>query len=209
MVLTIAHQKGGVGKSTIAANLAIACASKTSKLLVVDLDKQKIMSNFCRIRNSHSSVKMEYLHFDDDKKLIELLKNCKHDILIDCGGYDSKLTRIAMIGADKIITPVGSGMPELIGLKEFAKIVIDLQKTYPDLKANVFLNKIAPGAVKVITDIKEFFANYNKQFNFLDTIIRRRSDFELSMELGKSVVEMNKTSKAAEELLCLIKEIYV
>jgi len=208
MIITVAHQKGGVGKSTIAANLAVEL-SKKGKYTIVDLDRQKIMTYFCSIRNNQSKHKLESVCFDDDKKLIAFLNECQNNILIDCGGYDARLTRIAMIGADFILTPVGSGITELIGLKEFSLIIDEMQKSYPDLKANVFLNKITPGAINIIKDVKDFFSAYNKQFNYMETIIRRRTDFELSLESGKSVIELNSKSKAAEELKNLIKEIYV
>ncbi len=201
-IITVAHQKGGVGKSTIASNLAVEL-SKIMSVQVVDLDMQKSISYFNSIRSTNQLTIKYASSFDELKHLVN---NNKHCLIIDVGGFDSDLNRAAILAADFILTPVSDSTIELVGLLSFKKIMEEVRKIRSDLTANVLLNRVH---VKTNTALHEInnFINENSEFSLMSSILRDRVEFKKSFELGKSVNEYSKSGKAATEINHLIQEI--
>ena len=205
-IITIAHQKGGTGKSTVTLNLAVEL-SKKYDLEIIDLDYQKSLTIFNEIRKEKNLKPLNIIHIDTKSELINYLKNNNKLILIDSGGFDSDLNRISILGADLVITPVSSNLIEIYGLEMFKNILRELKSIDESIKSNILLNKIDPKSTKSIIEMKQYINKHNEYFNLLDSVIRQRSDFAKSFEVGKSVIEINKNSKATEELNKLINNI--
>jgi len=205
-VITIAHQKGGVGKSTIALNIAVEM-SKKYKLHIIDLDYQKSISIFNENRKEAGLSPLDIILVESQEELIDTIDNTEGIILIDSGGFDSNLNRVAIIGADMVITPLSNNLIEIYGLEAFKKILTELKQVKEDIKSNILLNNINPQATKSIEELKEYIEQNSDFFNMLDIVIRRRVDFAKSFELGKSVVEIDKNSKASKELNRLLNNI--
>jgi len=205
-VITIAHQKGGTGKSTISLNLAVELSKKHS-LKVIDLDYQKSLTIFNSIRKEKNLNSLEIIHYNSQKELMKFLDNNEDLILIDSGGFDSDLNRIAILGADLIITPVSDNLIELYGLEAFKKILQELKEINQGLKSFILLNRVEPRATKFLQELEKYIKSNSDYFTLLEAVIRRRVDFAKSFELGKSVVEIDKNSKASMELNKLINNI--
>jgi len=205
-IITIAHQKGGVGKSTIALNLAIEL-NKKYDLKVIDLDYQKSITIFNETRKEKKLKPLNIIHIEHQKELIDVLKNNNELILIDSGGFDSDLNRIAIIGADLVITPVSNNLIEIYGLEAFKKILKELKEIEPEIKSYILLNNIDPKTTKAIKELKKYIQKNEEYFSLFDTVLRRRAVFAKSFEKGKNVIEIDKKSKASKELKKLIKDI--
>ena len=56
MVIIIASEKGGTGKTTMCTNLAVMRAKKGSDVLLIDADPQKSSADFVDVRNEEGNL---------------------------------------------------------------------------------------------------------------------------------------------------------
>lgn len=205
-IIVVAHQKGGVGKSTITSNLAVEL-SKQFQTAIVDLDIQKSLGTFVSVRKQKNSQSLDVIQVSNSSELIKIMdRHSKGILLIDTGGYDFDLQRIAMLGADMIITPVSDSPMELHGLSVFAKTLKELKTAKKDLKANVVFNRVHQFANKSIIDLKNDIATLDV-FNVFDVVIVDRKIYKEAFFYGQSVCEYHSKSKADHEISLLIQEI--
>ena len=73
-IFSIINQKGGVGKTTTAINLAAGLALKNKKILVIDLDPQGNATTGLGLSNSESSNETIYAVLNGIKKIPEVIK---------------------------------------------------------------------------------------------------------------------------------------
>ena len=71
MIITIANQKGGVGKTTTVVNLATALASINKKILVIDMDPQY---NSSMSFNSYNPQKSIYRVFSNEVNIFDAIQ---------------------------------------------------------------------------------------------------------------------------------------
>lgn len=207
MILTLSHQKGGVGKSTVAWNLAVYF-SKIIDTRIIDLDTQRSLTVTNALREEQGLIPIKMLHFNTAEELAEYAQNDSDDILtiIDSGGFDSAYNRVAIIASDLLITPVSDKPFDLMGLQKYEEILKSLSDIQGEMiKTHVLFNNINP-AMKRFGDLVEFIC-MSEHFELLTSVLRQRVDIAHSVGEGKSIKEYRIFSKADQEMDELFDEV--
>jgi len=212
MIVLFGHQKGGVGKSTIAINFAYQIQKKYKEIAILDLDSQNSALLFNQLRVSQN-LPIITCYKENEIEFEPFIKQYQNDssnlLVIDSGGYDSDINRAALIKADIIITPVGISQIEIFGLQKFRKILKEASEALgTTVRTNVLLNNVDSRSKTRLKDLKDYIQEKDKHFNLLDTILYSRADYKNSYGEGLTVKEYNKKATAQDEIKSLTKEIY-
>jgi chromosome partitioning protein len=138
-IITVANEKGGVGKSTVAFHLAVALADTGHKVLAIDLDRrqQSLTRAFTNRGGTAKRLGIRLplprnvvLQNQSGAGLCQELQRTAWDcdfVVIDAAGHDSPIARRAIALADLLVSPVNSSFVDLDLLGRFHPVSNKLQ----------------------------------------------------------------------------------
>ena len=204
MIIAVSNQKGGVGKSTVAVNLAACYAGDGRDVLLVDADEQGSSLAWKAERpDTLPPVQAVGLPVDNLHKEIASLGSRYEVVVIDGGGRITRTARSAVVSADLVIVPTLPSRPDIASTEDFFEKVIDLARTFRDLQAVVLLNQVQSGTVMS----RRSQAYMQAAQPTFQTALHQYVAYREAFALGRSVIEYDSASKAASEMLAFYNEL--
>jgi chromosome partitioning protein len=212
VIVTIGNTKGGVGKTTLALQLALARAIAGRDVLMVDGDRQGSAQMAVAIRGEAGrSPGLACVQYPDGAVLraqVQRQAGKYDDVVIDAGGRDSTALRAALALSDLLIVPFLPRSVDVWALADIAALVREAGEIRDGLRAYAVLNAADPGTSSDNTEAAAALADF-PQLTLLDAPIRRRKAFANAVGLGLSVEELApRDAKACEELAALVSMVF-
>lgn len=211
MIITVGNIKGGVGKSTIACNLAVMLAdTRSGSVALIDGDKQGSSAEFASQRDSNKTNGAEFTSVRavgaEVRQQVKGMKTHYSHIVIDAGGQDNPALRAALTVSDVVLVPVPPKSFEAWSLDVMADLVSEVRDTVnPKIKAFAFINLgFAQGGDNDFakTLIKEDYP----VFDLISTTICQRKAFSDGVGQGLAVTETKpRDAKAINEFLSVME----
>ena len=203
-VLTIAQQKGGAGKTTLAAHLAVAWTAAKKKVAVVDIDPQQSLSMWYRIREERfgeagAGLLVNQIQGWRVRNEVQSLAE-EHDVvIIDSPPHMETEARVAVRTADLVVVPVQPSPMDVWATQPTLQLAAD-EKT-PVL---MVFNRVPPRANltgAMLAEAQKLGAKLAK------SRVGNRVAFASALAEGRAVGEVQPKGRAAQEIAALAREI--
>jgi chromosome partitioning protein len=192
-IITIAHQKGGVGKSTLALNLAL-CFQNQLSVAIADTDLQGSLYHI-----KEDFQKLDIISLDK----LQDIQQLDHDlIIVDTPPYLSNRLPELFRHSDFILVPTKAGFFDVMAIRSTLALIKEAQRIAPDVRAGIVLNMIKPrsGITQDIVSLLE-----SMEVPLLHTKVHDRVSIARSaMTTG---ILNGSDPKAKQEIMALAEEI--
>jgi chromosome partitioning protein len=203
-VLTIAQQKGGAGKTTLAAQLGVAFLALGRQVALVDIDPQASLATWHKARRDFYGDGATGITLSDVPgwKLATEIDKLKRDhdlIIVDSPPHAETDARVAIRAAQLILVPVQPSPLDLWATKP----TLELARK-EKAEALIVINRIPPRGRLPEAMLAKLAA---EQLPLAKAMLGNRVAFAASMLDGRGVLEVSPRPSAADEIMALAKEV--
>jgi chromosome partitioning protein len=194
-IVAVVNGKGGVGKSTVAVNLAVAMSLAGKAVCIIDLDPQVTASKW-RDRRKDENPAVVAPSSARLRQTLDAARAAHVDfVVIDTAGhFDNRMVDSAKL-ADLVLIPTSTSIVDIEALQG-AREMLDMANSPP---AFVLLNKIHPTATKQADEARE---TIRQLFGLVCAPVHlcQRAAYAEALTPGLTPQEIDTEGKAADEL---------
>lgn len=203
-IIAFANQKGGSGKTTLSANLAVLWANSNYKVAVIDADAQKSLSYWLEARKKYygeeptgiNSYPFDARNLNEDLKMIK----SKYDFIIIDSPPSITFETIQIVKHSNIVyVPVQPSPLDLMATIPFLNITKQEKK-----KTTVILNRVMPRAK--LTEAMIMRLRYAGA-KIARSRISGKIIYAETFNVGRGVVDISVVSDASKEIINIGSEI--
>jgi len=211
MIITVSSFKGGVGKTTISQNLAVAYAMDGREACIIDADKNNKGSTNWYAERPDNLPSVPVFTSQDEKTIIkDIDEHSRHYglVFIDCPPVSEVITSRAIAKSDLVLVPLNpnSGSDES-ALFDFMEHIQQLRaRLDAPIPTYVVVNMMRSTTLNsfIVDTVKSRSVEYG--ISLIETALNQRTAYGEANYQGKSVLEWM-DPKAKEEVRALYAEI--
>lgn len=210
MIIVVGSNKGGVGKTTLASNLAVAFVSRAQKVVLVDADPQgsALYWGAMRQQERHSPLITVVQRRGNLVDALRLLDQQHQIVLVDVPGRNSQELISAMSVADTLVSPLTCSQLDLETLQELEEQVHAVRMLNPDLRVLLY-QSMGTTNPAIRQRERSDFCSYVRDFKGLQLVNAtgfQRLIYRDCISQGTGVIESG-NPHAAHEIQQLLGEI--
>lgn len=153
-IISILNHKGGVGKSTIATNLAGYYANQGGKVLLGDFDVQQSSQNWLNFRPDNAAPIQNWEL--EDGKLVTPPHGTTHIIIDGPAGIRANSLERLVSMSDKIITPLKPSLLDMMTTEQFFEEVVEMINKQPKNIDLCVVGNMVDARTKSAEQLKKF-----------------------------------------------------
>lgn len=190
-VIAFVTQKGGAGKSTLCASVAVAAVEAGKSVCILEIDRQATITDWAKNREAEAP-EVAQVAADRLPETLEKIQRGSYDyVFIDTPGVDNPGTTTAIRVADMCIVPC---RPTPADLRAFGPTLGAIHRLEKDFA--FVLNQTPPRSYRV----RETIEGLKALGAVADVAVVMRNDHQDAIGFGQGVTEFNPTGPAADEI---------
>ena len=202
-IIAIVSQKGGVGKSTDAINIASQLHADGEKVVLVDCDPQRSCADWSEKANDKA---VTVVSADTNiKKDAPKLTTMFDWVLIDAPGKLAEVSLEAIKIADVVLIPYSPSQLDIWGNDNLIELVKARQNVTDGMPKTALIVNMYDKRTKLSRDIHESLSSY--EMPIFRSYTSKLVDYVTTIIDGESVVSLPEDNKAKHEIKMITKEL--